>query len=301
MDRWVHDECGLPREPSVEPGTVLIHSFRVWPPELWVTPGSTVRVSNTMSVGCRVTAVDGTFDSGLVAGRESATFPAPNQPGRYPFACAIHNYQQASLVVDLDEPAFRYPLWTVPYPSPEGASAPRIVHRLAPAAGPSIDLLVQDGPSETVAFPDRTFRLLARTDYRWEPGPASTDVDALTALIADPSYEDTFLDGSLNGRRHGTHGPYRLDRISTASFTPQDVSTATELIAWANEAAPLPDAVRPTVDQILSLVGTATSRYRLALSEADRHDHGWVLRQLHELVLVHRPTGRVSLIVAYVD
>jgi len=65
-----------------------------------VAPGTSVKVENTGSATHTVTADDGTFDSGKVAGGASGSLTAPTAPGEYPFHCAIHASMTGTLTVE---------------------------------------------------------------------------------------------------------------------------------------------------------------------------------------------------------
>lgn len=263
-----------------------------------MTPGATVTIRNALSVDCTVTDAAGAFDSGRMAGGTSGAFAAPTTPGRYEFACAIHNFQRATLVVDADEPTLWYPLKSNPYPSTTGAPGPRLEN----GDVASVDVLVQHDPIDNIAFHDGTYRLIRQKQYRWEPGQNSTDRDALASLIAHPSYEDTFLGQGPRPHGHGTHGPYRLERVTTDSFERFDAATAAGgLRSWTTDHGPTPDPLRERVEDVYSLIENAPSCFRRALIDADRHDLGWILTRFHELVLVDRSAGSVILIVAYLD
>ncbi|MGN6608989.1 MAG: cupredoxin domain-containing protein [Jatrophihabitans sp.] len=64
-----------------------------------VRPGSVVRVTNSDQVAHTVTADQGSaFDAAVDPGG-SATFKAPNKPGRYKFHCTYHSNMHGTLVV----------------------------------------------------------------------------------------------------------------------------------------------------------------------------------------------------------
>jgi plastocyanin len=64
-----------------------------------VAPGSSVKVENNGSATHTVTADDGAFDSGKIAGGASGSFTAPATPGTYGFHCAIHASMTGTLTV----------------------------------------------------------------------------------------------------------------------------------------------------------------------------------------------------------
>ncbi|MFZ5852227.1 MAG: cupredoxin domain-containing protein [Actinomycetota bacterium] len=98
--------------------TVTIKGFR-FTGTLTVAPGATVRVVNEDSAAHTVTAADGSFTSGTVAGSGgTGSFAAPSRPGTYRIGCDFHPSMSGELVVS-----------TSPATSGPGTSAP------APPAG----------------------------------------------------------------------------------------------------------------------------------------------------------------------
>lgn len=65
-----------------------------------VAPGSSVKVENAGSATHTVTADDGAFDSGRVAGGAAGSFTAPTDPGKYPFHCELHASMTGTLTVE---------------------------------------------------------------------------------------------------------------------------------------------------------------------------------------------------------
>jgi plastocyanin len=62
-------------------------------------PGEEVYVDNQGSSTHTVTADDGSFDTGQVAGGKQAELEAPDQPGTYAFHCSIHPNMTGTLTV----------------------------------------------------------------------------------------------------------------------------------------------------------------------------------------------------------
>ncbi len=79
--------------------TVVIKNFLFAPDSITVPAGATVRVDNQDGANHTLTANDGSFDTGNIAGRASGTFTAPSKPGTYPYKCAIHPFMTGTLVV----------------------------------------------------------------------------------------------------------------------------------------------------------------------------------------------------------
>ncbi|MDT9691882.1 cupredoxin family copper-binding protein [Streptomyces sp. P9(2023)] len=79
---------------------IIIRGFAFKPTSLKIRPGATITVVNQDSVPHTVTATEGeAFDTGEIAGGQSASFTAPDKPGTYPFFCSIHPYMKATLTV----------------------------------------------------------------------------------------------------------------------------------------------------------------------------------------------------------
>jgi plastocyanin len=64
-----------------------------------VAPGATVTVTNKDSVTHTLTATNGKFDTGDIAGGQSKTFTAPSKAGTYHYICNIHQYMMGTIVV----------------------------------------------------------------------------------------------------------------------------------------------------------------------------------------------------------
>ena len=64
-----------------------------------VPAGADVAVENSGSATHTVTADDGSFDSGKVAGGSKGSFTAPSTPGEYAFHCEIHSSMTGTLTV----------------------------------------------------------------------------------------------------------------------------------------------------------------------------------------------------------
>ncbi|HEV2089178.1 MAG TPA: cupredoxin domain-containing protein [Cryptosporangiaceae bacterium] len=78
--------------------TLTIKDFKFDPPSITVKPGAKVTVKNEDSAPHTATA-EGKFDTGEIAGNETATFTAPDAPGSYDYVCMFHNYMRGTLVV----------------------------------------------------------------------------------------------------------------------------------------------------------------------------------------------------------
>jgi plastocyanin len=67
--------------------------------DLTVAPGARVTVRNRDSVAHTLTARDGSFDTGSIAGDHSVSFTAPTKPGNYPIGCKFHPAMSGTLIV----------------------------------------------------------------------------------------------------------------------------------------------------------------------------------------------------------
>lgn len=85
---------------TVDSAEVQIRGFKFVPAEIKVSPGAKITVMNEDSAPHTLTATEGdAFDTGTVAGGESATFTAPSKPGSYSFVCSLHPEMKGTLIV----------------------------------------------------------------------------------------------------------------------------------------------------------------------------------------------------------
>ncbi|MFF0559329.1 hypothetical protein [Streptomyces sp. NPDC004266] len=145
--------------------------------------------------------------------------------------------------------------------------------------------------------------------YRWVdmkrfhlPPDTPDDGHLLIALLAHPEFRDTY-DGAglwLEPR----HGQWWADRISPDTYLPVDEVTATVVISsWAADGVGVPaDLDERLQEAVYTPIRRATSRYVLGgLPEEAHHDYGPIHGEFHELVLVDRPEGVLTLLVAADD
>jgi plastocyanin len=78
--------------------TIAIHNFMFSPATLTVKSGTTVTVKNTDDTAHTVTALDGSFDTGTIAGGKTATFTV-SKAGTFKIHCNIHNYMTGTIQV----------------------------------------------------------------------------------------------------------------------------------------------------------------------------------------------------------
>ncbi|MFI2242550.1 hypothetical protein [Streptomyces chrestomyceticus] len=134
------------------------------------------------------------------------------------------------------------------------------------------------------------------------PSGSPTDEDLLTALIAHPEFRDTY-DGAgvwVEPR----HGQWWADRITPGTYAAVDPSSAAATIrTWATSDVPLPPELDVKLrEAVYTPIRQATSRYALgALPEDAYHDYGPIHIEFHELVLIDRCLGTLTLLVAADD
>lgn len=83
---------------ATDGSTVVARDFSLT--SISVAPGAEVTFSNEGAATHTLTADDGAFDSGSVAGGSSATLSAPAEPGAYAFHCEIHPSMTGTLTVE---------------------------------------------------------------------------------------------------------------------------------------------------------------------------------------------------------
>lgn len=152
-------------------------------------------------------------------------------------------------------------------------------------------------------FPDgkgHGYRWVSVKRFRLPVGTAD-DRELLAALIAHPEFRDTYDGAGVWGARHGQ---WWSDRITPETYLPVDEAGAVERVrAWATAGVPLPTALSERLrEAVYDPVRRATSRYLLGpLPEDAQHDYGPIHIEFHELVLIDRAVGVLSLVVAADD
>ncbi|MDP9850229.1 hypothetical protein [Streptosporangium lutulentum] len=156
-----------------------------------------------------------------------------------------------------------------------------------------------------VNFKDRTYRWVDVKHFQVH-ARQEDDERLLTMLISHEMYRDDYLGSeSWKDTETSVHGPYRLDALSAAAYEGIDQATASTTIGtWAGKYRELSETVAQELEnEVHRLIRTATACYRLReLGEAARDDRlGWILGEFHELVLIDRHGGSLSLVVASDD
>jgi hypothetical protein len=167
-------------------------------------------------------------------------------------------------------------------------------------------------PEEQLAYQRQVFINFRNHTYQWVSiklfaFPAEIDDDAvLSLLIRHVRYRDSY-GGTGDKDMETIHGPYWLNAITPAAFSPVLGPDAEALIrTWAEYAAPLSDACREEMEQELyPRIRNATSRYQLP-DLRDRAEHDWgssvgSLTGFFEFVLIDRRAGSMALVVASDD
>ncbi|MGW3373687.1 hypothetical protein [Streptomyces hydrogenans] len=169
--------------------------------------------------------------------------------------------------------------------------------------------LVHEGAA-FVNFRDHAFARPHAHAYRWLdvkrfriPSEEVPDRDLLAALIAHEQFRDDYAGGGVEPE--GTrHGEYWLRCVTPEAYEQIDRERATRLLdAWAEQYGPVP---RPLAEvlrhEAYDALATADSVHHLnGLGEDEYHDWASVHGEFHELVLVDRAAGRLTLLVAADD
>jgi plastocyanin len=79
--------------------TVVIKNFAFGPASLTVAPGTKITVVNQDQAPHAVTASDGSFGTGTLAGGQRGEITAPSSRGSYSYGCTIHPYMTGMLIV----------------------------------------------------------------------------------------------------------------------------------------------------------------------------------------------------------
>lgn len=90
--------AGTAQAPAAEEPVITVEDFAYELPAS-VAPGATVTVINEGDATHTVTAEDDSFEA-IVAGGDTTTFLAPEQPGDYAVACAYHAGMSGTLTVE---------------------------------------------------------------------------------------------------------------------------------------------------------------------------------------------------------
>ncbi|MFF5287154.1 hypothetical protein [Streptomyces sp. NPDC012756] len=154
------------------------------------------------------------------------------------------------------------------------------------------------------AFPDgqgHGYRWVHMKRFRLSAG-APDDRNLLTALLAHPEFRDTYDGAGVWSEPR--HGQWWADRITPDTYLPVDDATATGVIrSWAAAGVGVPaDLADRLQEAVYTPIHQATSRYVLGdLPDDAHHDYGPLHVEFHELVLVDRRTGVLTLLVAADD
>lgn len=95
------------------------------------------------------------------------------------------------------------------------------------------------------------------------------------------------------------HGPYHLDAITSAAFTPTDSGGAAALVEEScglDDAPPRPD-VRERIEAVVLSPVARASCFRLRELPGAVHDFGWGLWEFREFAAIRRSAGVVLSVV----
>ncbi|MEU3168512.1 hypothetical protein [Streptosporangium sp. NPDC006930] len=171
------------------------------------------------------------------------------------------------------------------------------------------------GVQVRLTFQDQVFTNFRELDlehhaFRWVDikrfrlfWPDADDVHLLAELIGHEQYRDDCAGGGVEagGLRQG---PYWLRNLSPTAYAHIDEAGAkTLLLGWERQCGPLPAALSGRLKcEVRPLVAEATGRYRLKdLGCEVFHDWGGVHTDFHELILIDRAAGTLSLLVTADD
>lgn len=146
--------------------------------------------------------------------------------------------------------------------------------------------------------------------YRWLdvkrfrlPAPDATERELLAALIAHEQFRDDYAGGGVDpdGTRHGE---YWLRLVTPDAYEPIGRERAGRLLeTWAEQYGPLPGPLAEALRrEAYGALAEADAVHHLnGLGEDEYHDWASVHGEFHELVLVDRRAGRLTLLVAADD
>ncbi|MFF2779139.1 hypothetical protein ACFVU3_30125 [Streptomyces sp. NPDC058052] len=135
------------------------------------------------------------------------------------------------------------------------------------------------------------------------PSPTATDRELLAALVAHEQFRDDYAGGGVDpeGTRHGA---YWLRLVTPDAYAPVTRERAAGLLrSWAEQYGPVPCSLAEALRrEVLDALAEADAVHHLdGLGEAEHHDWASVHGEFHELVLVDRAAGRLTLVVAADD
>lgn len=137
------------------------------------------------------------------------------------------------------------------------------------------------------------------------PRQRISDREALGLVSRHIRYRDSYA-GTGDEDMVDIHGPYRLDAITTDSFSAVGSASAEATLRWWAECnAALPSTARDELEHDLyARIRAATAVYQLTgVGEAEWHDWGYVVGMsgFNEFVLIDRAADALALVVASDD
>ncbi|WP_107502381.1 nucleotidyltransferase domain-containing protein [Streptomyces sp. 3211.6] len=146
------------------------------------------------------------------------------------------------------------------------------------------------------------FRWLDTKHFRLPAAPLP-DTGLLAALIAHEQFRDDYAGGGVLplGRRHG---PFWRRLITPAAYAPVPAADAAHLLrTWADQYGPVPEELEADLrrEAFARLTPATTIHHLTGVGEDDFHDWGGVHGEFHELVVIDRAAGHLTLLVAADD
>jgi plastocyanin len=184
------EEPAPPEPVAVAASEVSILDLAFQPERLEVAVGTTVAWSNDDPFPHTVTATDGTFDSGSMAGGETfaRTF---DTPGTYAYFCALHPSMQGSVTV-ADPAAAGSPAPVEPAEPPtDGLPALEVAAAISGNAFVPADLEVSAGATVTWTSEDAVPHTVTAVDGTFASGVLA-EADAFTHTFETPGPYDYF-------------------------------------------------------------------------------------------------------------
>lgn len=129
-----------------------------------------------------------------------------------------------------------------------------------------------------------------------------TDQVTLGSLLGNAYYRRDYLDPDAPFTPRGTrHGPYRLPSLAADSFELTDRRSAEDTLSrWFEDVAEFADEQpRAAIHLAQQVIDAATTIYELRdLRDTCEHEDGRHLGAFHELVLLNRHDGILTVLVA---
>ena len=164
----------------------------------------------------------------------------------------------------------------------------------------------------SLAFDSRNFINFQDRSYRWVvskrfefTSPIASDEEILTALIENRHYRDHYASEDSHEHDSGTvHGPYLIERMSSASFERIDAHAASETLdnfCSLNNSAPPKSIQERITTEVKADFAKADAFYRLRSLPEATHEASFVLWEYREIVVICRSDSSLVLHVMAID